>query len=72
VVNYDDVPITKVMVLVCHLESWLPWIQRLDAENIDNCCDEFGYEVEFITVDIENIAVVEDKEDLVLERLLLP
>jgi hypothetical protein len=33
------------------------------CRNIDYCC-EFGYEVEFITVDIEEaITVVEDKEE---------
>ncbi len=41
--------------------------QRLDAETLSIVADEFGYEVEFITTDIEeNIEVVEDKpEDLV-------
>jgi translation initiation factor IF-2 len=38
--------------------------QRLDAETLTIVADEFGYEVEFITVDIEEaIAVVEDKEE---------
>jgi translation initiation factor IF-2 len=37
--------------------------QRLDAETLTIVADEFGYEVEFITVDIEEaIEVVEDKE----------
>jgi translation initiation factor IF-2 len=36
--------------------------QRLDR-NVNYCADEFGYEVEFITVDIEDsIAVVEDRK----------
>jgi translation initiation factor IF-2 len=38
--------------------------QRLDAETLTIVADEFGYEVEFITVDIEDsIAVVEDREE---------
>jgi translation initiation factor IF-2 len=38
--------------------------QRLDAETLTIVADEFGYEVEFITVDIEEaITVVEDKEE---------
>jgi translation initiation factor IF-2 len=47
--------------------------QRLDAETLTIVADEFGYEVEFITVDIEDsIAVVEDREeDLVFRALLL-
>ncbi len=41
--------------------------QRLDAETLTIVADEFGYEVEFITTDIEEAAIiVEDKpEDLV-------
>jgi len=41
--------------------------QRLDAETLSIVADEFGYEVEFITTDLEeNLEVVEDKpEDLV-------
>ena len=38
--------------------------QRLDAETLTIVADEFGYEVEFITVDIEEaIQVVEDREE---------
>jgi translation initiation factor IF-2 len=46
--------------------------QRLD-ETLTIVADEFGYEVEFITVDIEDsIAVVEDREeDLVFRAPLL-
>jgi translation initiation factor IF-2 len=40
--------------------------QRLDAETLTIVADEFGYEVEFITVDIEEaITVVDKEEDLV-------
>ena len=41
--------------------------QRLDAETLSIVADEFGYEVEFITTDIEEAAeVVQDNpEDLV-------
>jgi translation initiation factor IF-2 len=46
--------------------------QRLDAETLTIVADEFGYEVEFITVDIEDSIVVEDREeDLVFRALLL-
>jgi translation initiation factor IF-2 len=34
--------------------------QRLDAETLTIVADEFGYEVEFITVDIEDSSVVEE------------
>jgi translation initiation factor IF-2 len=41
--------------------------QRLDAETLSIVADEFGYEIEFITTDIEEAAeIIEDKpEDLV-------
>jgi translation initiation factor IF-2 len=39
--------------------------QRLDAETLTIVADEFGYEVEFITVDIEEaIEVVQDKRKI--------
>jgi translation initiation factor IF-2 len=32
--------------------------QRLDAETLTIVADEFGYEVEFITVDIEDLPLL--------------
>ena len=63
-----DVPITKVIGTCMSLGIMVTMNQRLDAETLTIVADEFGYEVEFITVDIEEaIEVVEDKEeDLVL------
>jgi translation initiation factor IF-2 len=68
-----DVPITKVIGYVYALGIMVTMNQRLDAETLTIVADEFGYEVEFITVDIEDsIAVVEDREeDLVFRALLL-
>jgi translation initiation factor IF-2 len=59
-----DVPITKVIGTCMSLNhgyhestSW--------CRNINYCADEFGYEVEFITVDIEEaITSCWRKEDL--------
>jgi translation initiation factor IF-2 len=61
-----DVPITKVIGTCMSLGIMVTMNQRLDAETLTIVADEFGYEVEFITTDIEeNIEVVEDKpEDL--------
>jgi translation initiation factor IF-2 len=43
--------------------------QRLDAETLTIVADEFGYEVEFITTDIEEaIEVVEDREEDLVTR----
>lgn len=62
-----DVPITKVIGTCMSLGIMVTMNQRLDAETLSIVADEFGYEVEFITTDIEDsIEVVEDKkEDLV-------
>jgi translation initiation factor IF-2 len=59
-----DVPITKVIGTCMSLGIMVTMNQRLDAETLTIVADEFGYEVEFITVDIEEaITVVEDKEE---------
>ena len=62
-----DVPITKVIGTCMSLGIMVTMNQRLDAETLTIVADEFGYEVEFITVDIEDaIQIVEDRdEDLV-------
>lgn len=61
-----EVPITKVIGTCMSLGIMVTMNQRLDAETLTIVADEFGYEVQFITTDIEeNIEVVEDKpEDL--------
>ena len=59
-----DVPITKVISVCMSLGIMVTMNQRLDAETLSIVADEFGYEVEFITTDIEeSIKVVEDKEE---------
>ena len=64
-----DVPITKVIGTCMSLGIMVTMNQRLDAETLTIVADEFGYEVEFITVDIEEaIQVVEDKEEDLVTR----
>ena len=64
-----DVPGTKVIGTCMSLGIMVTMNQRLDAETLTIVCDEFGYEVEFITVDIEEaIQVVEDKEEDLVTR----
>lgn len=59
-----DVPITKVISVCMSLGIMVTMNQRLDAETLSIVADEFGYEVEFITTDIEeSMEVVEDKEE---------
>ena len=62
-----DVPITKVIGTCMSLGIMVTMNQRLDAETLTIVADEFGYEVEFTTADIEETIVeeVDAPEDLV-------
>ncbi|RZJ55402.1 MAG: translation initiation factor IF-2, partial [Flavobacterium sp.] len=64
-----DVPITKVISVCMSLGIMVTMNQRLDAETLTIVADEFGYEVEFVTTDIEeSILVVEDREEDLVHR----
>jgi translation initiation factor IF-2 len=64
-----DVPITKVIGTCMSLGIMVTMNQRLDAETLTIVADEFGYEVEFITTDIEeSLEVIEDKEEDLVPR----
>ena len=64
-----DVPITKVIGTCMSLGIMVTMNQRLDAETLSIVADEFGYEVEFITTDIEDaIEVVEDRDEDLVHR----
>ena len=59
-----DVPITKVIGTCMSLGIMVTMNQRLDAETLTIVADEFGFEMQFITTDIEeNAVVVEDTEE---------
>jgi len=61
-----DVPITKVIGTCMSLGIMVTMNQRLDAETLTIVADEFGYEVQFTTADIEESIVeeVDNPEDL--------
>ncbi|MCP1996762.1 translation initiation factor IF-2 [Flavobacterium sp. HSC-61S13] len=61
-----DVPITKVIGTCMSLGIMVTMNQRLDAETLTIVADEFGFEVEFTTTDIEESIeeVVDKAEDL--------
>ncbi len=64
-----DVPITKVIGTCMMLGIMVTMNQRLDAETLSIVADEFGFEVEFITTDIEDaIEVVEDTAEELVPR----
>jgi len=56
-----DVPVTKVISACMSLGMMVTMNQRLDAETLSIVADEFGFEVEFVTADIEE-AVQEEKD----------
>jgi translation initiation factor IF-2 len=64
-----DVPITKVIGTCMSLGIMVTMNQRLDAETLTIVADEFGYDVEFTTTELEDaIQVVEDKEEDLVNR----
>jgi translation initiation factor IF-2 len=61
-----DVPVTDIISTCMSLGLFVSINQRLDAETISIVAEEFGYKVEFVTVQaLETLEEVEDKpEDL--------
>ena len=49
-----DVPTTKIISACMSLGIMVTMNQRLDAETLSIVADEFGYEVEFVTADLED------------------
>jgi translation initiation factor IF-2 len=62
-----DVPNTKIIGACMSLGIMVTMNQRLDAETLTIVAEEFGFEVEFVSADLEEaIVVIEDKpEDLI-------
>ena len=61
VASMMDVPVTKVISACMSLGMMVTMNQRLDAETLSVVAEEFGYEVEFVTAEIE--APVEEVEE---------
>ncbi|WP_370000696.1 translation initiation factor IF-2 [Winogradskyella sp.] len=61
-----DVGVTEVISACMSLGMMVTMNQRLDAETLTIVAEEFGYDVEFVTADIEESIVVEEDnpEDL--------
>ncbi|WP_299222829.1 translation initiation factor IF-2 [uncultured Psychroserpens sp.] len=59
-----DVSVTEIISACMSLGMMVTMNQRLDAETLSVVADEFGYEVEFVTADIEeSFEEVQDKEE---------
>ena len=64
-----DVSVTEVISACMSLGMMVTMNQRLDAETLSIVAEEFGYEVEFVTADIEeSIEEVEDNPEDLVER----
>lgn len=64
-----DVQSTQVIAACMSLGIFASINQRLDAETISIVSDEFGFDVEFVSAEVqEAIPVVEDKEEDLLDR----
>lgn len=64
-----EVPVTEVITACMNLGLMVSINQRLDAEALVIVAEEFGYQVEFVTVDIqEAIEVEEDRPEDLLPR----
>ncbi|WP_310992913.1 translation initiation factor IF-2 [Aequorivita marina] len=61
-----NVPVTKIISACMSLGMMVTMNQRLDAETLSIVADEFGYEVEFVTADLEEAIEkeVDTPEDL--------
>ncbi len=64
-----DVAVTQVISACMSLGMFVSINQRLDAETIALIASEFGFEVEFVSVEVqEAIVIQEDKEEDLLPR----
>jgi translation initiation factor IF-2 len=62
-----DVPVTKIIATCMAIGMFVSINQRLDAETIAVLADEFGYKVEFVSVEVqEAIDNADETEDLSL------
>ncbi|MCM4158341.1 translation initiation factor IF-2 [Antarcticibacterium flavum] len=61
-----DVPVTKIISACMSLGMMVTMNQRLDAETLSIVAEEFDYEVEFVSADIEEVTDTEEEnpEDL--------
>ncbi|HLU87450.1 MAG TPA: translation initiation factor IF-2, partial [Taishania sp.] len=67
--NMMNVQPTQVIAACMSLGIFASINQRLDAETIQIVADEFGFETEFVSVDVQDaIHVVEDKEEDLVSR----
>jgi translation initiation factor IF-2 len=65
-----DVPVTKIIATCMTLGMFVSINQRLDAETISVLADEFGYKVEFVSVEVQE--AIDNSDELDDPALLKP
>ena len=64
-----DVPVTQIIATCMNIGMMVSINQRLDAETIGLLADEFGFQTEFISAEVQNaVAEEEDNEEDLLPR----
>ena len=58
-----DVPVTQIMATCMSVGMFVSINQRLDAETITLLADEFGFTVEFVSVDVQEAIDQEEEVD---------
>lgn len=61
--NLMDVPVTQVIATCMSLGMFVSINQRLDAETLAIVADEFGYQIEFIKPEDEEVAELEEADN---------
>ncbi|MEI6061423.1 MAG: translation initiation factor IF-2 [Bacteroidota bacterium] len=65
-----DVPVTKIIATCMTLGMFVSINQRLDAETISVLADEFGYKVEFVSVEVQE--AIDNSDEIDDPALLKP
>ncbi len=65
-----NVPVTSVISTCMSLGMFVSINQRLDAEALSIVADEFGYKIEFVSVEV--LDAISDNEDIDAEEDLMP
>ena len=61
--NMMNIPVTKVISTCMSLGVFVSINQRLDAEILSLVAEEFGFKVEFISIDVQEALASNDEED---------
>ena len=61
--NMMNIPVTKVISTCMSLGMFVSINQRLDAEILSLVAEEFGFKVEFISIDVQEALASNDEED---------